>query len=425
MLRFLLSRRACGTPPDGGRDTGVARLGLVLGAAAAVLAGGTAVGVVLGGPSHSRTAVPSGPTPTPTAAPPVPRLALVGQSSTSTDRTTVPWQRPLTLAVTDGTIRSVTARGPRGPVAGTLTPTAWTGPTTLLPSSTYVLHAVLADRNGSTTALDRTLTTSPAATVLHAQLSPTSPDVGVGQPVVLRLDHPVRGPAARTALLGRLHVTTTPAVEGAWHFFNSTEVHYRPRAYWEPGTKVTVVADLSDFQVPGTETWGSDTAHSASFTVGDSLISTVDITAHTMSVRRNGQLLRVLPVSTGRAQYPTKGGVHIILTVEKEHLYNSATVGIPTAGPDGYYEKLPFSMRISNGGAFVHANPATVKFQGRLNVSHGCVNLSLADAQWFYAISHRGDVVNVVHAVVAPVLSDAGMADWNYSWTQWQAGNLG
>ena len=100
-------------------------------------------------------------------------------------------------------------------------------------------------------------------------------------------------------------------------------------------------------------------------------------------------------------------------------------MGIPTASPDGYYEKLPYSMRISYGGAFVHANPATVKYQGRLNVSHGCINLSLADAKWFYEVSHRGDVVDIVHAAVGPVLYDPGMADWNYSWEAWQKGNLG
>lgn len=64
-------------------------------------------------------------------------------------------------------------------------------------------------------------------------------------------------------------------------------------------------------------------------------------------------------------------------------------------------------MRISTGGAFVHANPATIGVQGRLNVSHGCVNIS----------------VDVIHAVVKPVLWDAGMADGNDTWAEWKAGS--
>jgi hypothetical protein len=81
-------------------------------------------------------------------------------------------------------------------------------------------------------------------------------------------------------------------------------------------------------------------------------------------------------------------------------------------------------VRISNGGAFVHANPATVRYQGSTNVSHGCVNASVEDAHWFYDNTHLGDIVNVIHAAIGPTRWDAGMADWNYSWETWQKGNL-
>ena len=73
-----------------------------------------------------------------------------------------------------------------------------------------------------------------------------------------------------------------------------------------------------------------------------------------------------------------------MLTREREHLFNSATIGIPTASPDGYYLKLPYSVRITNSGTFLHAQPGTVRHQGVRNVSHGCINLSTANARWFY-----------------------------------------
>jgi lipoprotein-anchoring transpeptidase ErfK/SrfK len=158
--------------------------------------------------------------------------------------------------------------------------------------------------------------------------------------------------------------------------------------------------------------------------IGLNYQSVVDIAAHTMTVRLDGKVIRTIKVSTGRDMYPTKGGVHIVLTREKVHTYNSGTVGIPTNGPGGYYEKLPWSMRISNGGAFVHANPDTVRVQGVRNVSHGCVNTSVEDAHWYYDHSQLGDVVDIIHAVVKPVRWDAGMADWNYTWAEWKAGNL-
>ena len=402
-----------------GRDTGLAKLTLVLAAVAALAVGGTTAALVSRSSTSGSAVTGQTPSPTtPTTAPPSPLLAFTGHHGR-----TVSWSKPLSLSLRSGALKSVTASGPNGAVKGTLSPARWASSATLIPSSRYVLHADYIDAKGRTRALDRTVTSSNADATLHALFSPSG-RVGVGQPLTVTFDHAVRGIAARAAVLKRLQVVTTPAVKGAWRFYNSYEAHYRPATYWKPGTTVVARADLSQLHLPGSGTWGSDAVSTGRMRIGDAIVSTVDITAHMMTVQKNGRVLRTVKVSTGRDKYPTKGGVHIMLSRERVQLFNSATVGIPTASPDGYFEKLPYSMRISNGGAFVHANPATVKDQGRLNVSHGCVNLSLADAKWFYGLSTRGDVVNVVHAVVQPVLSDAGMSDWNYSWATWTRGNL-
>jgi lipoprotein-anchoring transpeptidase ErfK/SrfK len=390
---------------------------VVLGAAGVLLLGGLGTLMVTGGSGPLGVVAGPAPTPAPT----------VGVQFAGVDHsgTTVPWSKPLGFSVTDGTITSVTATGPDGAVPGTLTPTSWTSLSSLLPDEAYTVAAVVKDQDGRSTTVERTYRASAATSVLHANLSPDSGVVvGVGQPLIVRFDRQVSGPARRTAVLARLRVTTTPAVAGAWHWYNSTEVHYRPQHYWKSGTKVELTADLRRLRLPSTEIWGGSTVHSISMTIGKDYESVVDITAHTMTVRLDGKVIRTIKVSTGRDKYPTKGGVHIVLAREKVQTYDSSTVGIPTASPDGYYEQLPWSMRISNGGAFVHANPATVSVQGVTNVSHGCVNTSVADAEWFYYHSQLGDVVDIIHAVVPPTLWDAGMADWNYSWQTWKAGNL-
>jgi hypothetical protein len=102
---------------------------------------------------------------------------------------------------------------------------------------------------------------------------------------------------------------------------------------------------------------------------------------------------------------------------------DSATVGIPRNSPDGYYEQVYWDVRISYGGAFVHAAPWSVAQQGIVNVSHGCVNLSTENATWFYNFSQRGDVVDVYNSGAAVDTADPGMADWNMSWKQWVAGD--
>ena len=53
----------------------------------------------------------------------------------------------------------------------------------------------------------------------------------------------------------------------------------------------------------------------------------------------------------------------------------------------------------------------------------GCINVSTANAKWFYDFAQRGDVVEVVNSAKKPKLYDPGMSDWNIPWDQWHAGN--
>jgi hypothetical protein len=80
-------------------------------------------------------------------------------------------------------------------------------------------------------------------------------------------------------------------------------------------------------------------------------------------------------------------------------------------------------VRISNTGEFVHAAPWSVDSQGSANVSHGCVNLSVTDATWFYNFSQRGDIVQVVGSPKQPNGWALGVVDWNLPWSQWLSGS--
>ncbi|MBV8959397.1 MAG: L,D-transpeptidase, partial [Actinobacteria bacterium] len=67
------------------------------------------------------------------------------------------------------------------------------------------------------------------------------------------------------------------------------------------------------------------------------------------------------------------------------------------------------------------AAPWSVPDQGQRNVSHGCINLSTADAQWFYDFTQRGDIIDIHSAGAAPDLADPGTMDWNLSWEAWNS----
>ena len=383
--------------------------------AAVLLAAGGVVWLSSGGSQPVAQAAASAPVPDPV-------LTAVAPSG---PRSAAAWNAPLTLAVTDGTLTDVTVLDPDGSALEGSTTGGGVGwrstATSLLPAATYKITAAVVDSSGASRPMTLAVQTTPAARILHAVISPGDGNVvGVGMPLIVTLNHPVKSDADRAALVSRLTVVAKPAVQGAWHWMDSSELHFRGPSYWKSGTTVSLQANLRRLRLSD-GTWGSG-ARNTTYRIGDELISTVDVAAHLMTIRRNGQVLRVAKVSTGRDKYPTKGGVHIVLEKVNPQIMDSETVGIPRKSPDGYYEKVPFSVRISNGGAFVHSADWSVRDQGVRNVSHGCVNMSPADAQWFYGLAKRGDIVNVIHSAVPPVLWDPGTSDWNLSFAEWAKG---
>src|SRR3954469_16099156 len=329
------------------------------------------------------------------------------------------WNHKATL-VSTGALTTVTVTSVDGnPVSGVLSPdaTQWSSTSRLIPKTRYVAE-VVPDGGDVRTLRFRTTDSNKHLTAL---LSPGDGDtVGVGSPVIVSFSRPV--PDGRRALVEkRLAVSTTPDVVGAWHWLNSQQLHWRPPTYWKSGTAVTVSSDLDKLYF-GSGVWGSGT-HQTTFHIGRSHVSRVDVARHQMYVYDNGHLVRTFPISAGRDQYPTKSGVHITFEKSQVVTMDSATVGIPRNSPDGYYEKVYWDVRISYGGAFVHAAPWSVASQGLVNVSHGCVNISTANATWFYNFSQRGDIVDVYNSGAAPDTTDPGMADWNMSWKQWVAGD--
>ena len=333
------------------------------------------------------------------------------------------WNKHVRVVASNATLHSVRVTTRDGVVVnGALSQsqTRWTSQSQLMPMTHYIVKAVLAD--GSATAT-RTLHFRSTGSSKHltALLSPGDGDVvGVGSPVIVRFSRPI--PDNMRALVeGRFAVSTVPSLVGAWHWMNDEEMHWRPPTYWPAHTAVTVFSHLNGLYI-GNGIWGQG-EHQVSFHIGDSHISRVDVARHEMYVYQNRKLIKVFPISAGRDKYPTKNGVHITFEKSQVVTMDSATVGIPRNSPDGYYEKVYWDVRISYGGAFVHAAPWSVAEQGITNVSHGCVNISTSNAIWFYNWSLRGDIVDVYNSGAAPDTSDPGMADWNMSWKKWVAGD--
>lgn len=324
----------------------------------------------------------------------------------------------VTISVRDGALKAVHITSPAGELQGATSADAstWKSTDNVRPSTAYQVQAVITDVAGNTLVRHWAFTTAAPAEVFSAKLSPTdSQVVGVGMPVIVKLSKAI--PAeARADFVKHLSVSSTPVVKGAWRWFSDKELHWRPAEYWPAGTKVTAKAAIGGYDA-GDGAWGTADV-TVSYSIGDAHASTVDTAAHTMTVTSNGAVVKTLPVSTGNAKYPTRSGIHVVNERTQKVIMDSATVGIPRDSPDGYYETVFWNVRISNSGEYVHAAPWSVGSQGRANVSHGCVNASDADAQWFFGFSQIGDVVEVLNSPVQLEPTN-GIGDWQIPWAQW------
>ena len=392
---------------------------LLLGLAAVLLAAVVGLAVVVAWPSSRGTGGARGSDGKRTAAKVPPVRVTVNPADRATG---VALDAKVRVGVAEGRIGEVRVTTPSGDALdGKLAPDGhgWTSAASLAPGTRYEVTVTATDAAGVAARRVASFTTLTPKRVLKASVMPLEGQtVGVGLPIGVWFNHPV---ADRATVERRLSVETSSGLKGAWRWFNDSEVHFRPQKLWPSGEKVTLTLRLAGVRA-GTGTWGV-TDRTVRFRFGDARVSTVNVKTHTMKVTVNGRVVKVMPVSTGRDKYPTTNGVHFVVEKTKDKLMDSSTVGIPRDSPDGYYQHVAWSVRISNSGEFVHAAPWSVGSQGRANVSHGCVNLSTANAQWFFKLAQTGDVVTVVGSPKKPNSWTFGVADWNIPWSKWLAGS--
>jgi lipoprotein-anchoring transpeptidase ErfK/SrfK len=339
---------------------------------------------------------------------------------------------PVVVTAADGTLRAVAVTNDAGKqVSGGLSADriTWTSAEPLGYGKTYAVTATAANTAGrQTKATARFSTVTPVTyTLPYLFPGPSIKQVGIAQPITVHFDEPI---ADRAAAERALHVTATPATQGGWYWFDDQNVHWRPRTLWKPGTHVTVQAKVYGVNV-GNGIYGQQDV-STSFMIGPARVATIDDRTHMMTVQISGKVVRHIPVSMGRGGcievkgkticFTTESGVHVVQEKYAVKEMSSESYGLPVTDPLGYKEKIPLAVRISGGGVFVHAASWSVADQGVRNVSHGCVNISPANADWFYHTFSYGDVVDIKHTAVTMRLYDK-YGDWSLSWAKWLAGS--
>jgi lipoprotein-anchoring transpeptidase ErfK/SrfK len=333
----------------------------------------------------------------------------------------VPVDSPVTVSAADGVLGAVTLHNAQGePVDGELSPDGltWRSAEPLGYNKRYTLFAEAIGLSGATSRQMTFETHSPENLTMPYVMPNDGEVVGVGQPVAIRFDEPITD---RVAAQRAITITTTPPVEGAFYWLSNREVRWRPAEYWKPGTSVEVEVNTYGVDL-GDGLFGQDEV-TTRFTVGDQIIATADDATKTMVVRRNGEVVKTMPISMGKDKTPTDNGTYIIGDRYSFLVMDSSTYGVPVNSPDGYRTEVEWATQMSYSGIYVHSAPWSVGSQGRSNVSHGCLNVNPANARWFYDNTKRGDIVEVVNTVGATLPGGDGLGDWNIPWAQWRAGN--
>ncbi|MEU5793205.1 L,D-transpeptidase [Streptomyces sp. NPDC047813] len=246
------------------------------------------------------------------------------------------------------------------------------------------------------------------AVLARAQVHISDGDtVGVGMPISVTFPRPVPT-ADRKAVESWLRVQTSSGTTGAWswvrdrNLLDGQRVDFRPSGtYWKPGTKVTLRRG----------------SHGVSrFTIGRSLIATVDTKTDMMTVDTGGRTSRV-PITAGKPGLDTWKGTMVVMDKQPKVFMDSRTVGM---GPnDTYHGYYYWALHLTTSGTYVHQNPHADTAAGHSNVTHGCVGLATTTAKGFYGQVMVGDVIKVTGSDKDTVAAGNGYGDWNLTWQQW------
>jgi len=314
-------------------------------------------------------------------------------------------QRGIVVRVRGGILTGVNATAAGGAVGGSFesSSTEWRSRWALKTDTDYKVTATAVDPSGLTvTKTSRFHTLTPKSTFSARIFEGAGVTYGVGMPVMIQFSSPV---VNKKAVEAALQLSATRHVVGAWYWENSSLLHFRPRDYWPQNITVSFVGHLDGVEsAPGV--YGVHTLKQE-FKIGESLIAVASTTSHHVRIYKDKRLWATWPCSTGRPGKDTPNGTY--LTIEKANPQRMV-------GP-GYDLQVPWSVRFTWSGNFMHDASWSVGVQGSANVSHGCVNLSPEHAQTYYELAIPGDPVTITGSPKAGKWGD-GWTVWFLSWKE-------
>jgi lipoprotein-anchoring transpeptidase ErfK/SrfK len=348
-------------------------------------------------------------------------------TSPASGATDVPAGTQIAYSAADGATTAVTVTAADGTAvtgAAGYDPSTWVPAKALAYGAQYTAKVTSTNSAGKSSSTTTTFTTmaKPAQQIEVQSWLGDNMVYGNAVPVVITFNHTV-GDNERAAVQKRLSVTSTPAQTGAWSWVSATEVHYRPEQPWQAGTKFFVNVQTAGVFMGNGYYGMDDLTVTASITQHPMSILDDDKT-HKVSVYIDSKLVKTFPASMGKKGTPSSSGKLVIMSRKPSEEFDSSlgTGGTPVNSPGGYKELVYYTMRMTWTGQYIHAAPWSVNSQGHTDVSHGCTNISTANAKWLYENSLVGTPVNVVNTPVH-VAPGNGWTDWDGTWADFIKGS--
>jgi len=308
-------------------------------------------------------------------------------------------ERGVVVRATSGKLTHVTVTAGGHSVPGHLNPhqTVWKTEGVLHTDTTYTVDASAVDSTGTPTTRSVTFHTLRPRKVEQTTIFEShDATYGVGMPVMLSFSTPV---VYKAAVERALTLRSSKPVAGAWYWDGDSSVQFRPRGYWPQDTVVSFRGNLDGVEVaPGV--YGTHTL-TQRFRIGRSVIVVASTASHDLHLYVGQKLFATWPISTGKPGDDTPNGTY--LTIEKGN-------PVEMKGP-GYDLMVPWSVRFTWSGDYLHDAYWSVGEQGFTNVSHGCVNLSPTNAETYYNMAVPGNPVTITGSPRA--------GTWGNGWTVW------
>ncbi|QLQ39610.1 L,D-transpeptidase [Micromonospora robiginosa] len=342
-------------------------------------------------------------------------------SEPAADAKDVPATTAITFSTTEAQQTAVELKDGAGKVVeGTLAADgkSWQPAAALAYAETYTATVTATGDDGKPATATSTFTTmaKPAKQVRVTSFLGDNQVVGVAMPLIVKFGRAIP-PDYRDDMQRRMTVTATPAQEGIWRWISPTEVHYRPKTFWKANSTVSYKVQAAG--LPLGDGWYGRSDLTVDVKIGPSFVMTVDNRTKRMTVTKDGKAIKTILVSLGKKSTPSSSGTMVVI----EKLRHTVFDTMEELGPEeGYRTEIDYAQRLTWGGEFIHAAPWSEGVQGKTNVSHGCVNVSMKDGNWLFTNTRMGDPITV-KGTERKLQNGNGWTDWNMSWDEYVKGS--